>query len=74
MIDIKMKLEQHEMLIRTANTCMTMIKIYQRQDDRHESIRQCAIEGKNALLMAKTIEQELDALRNEMTAEIKLVA
>lgn len=74
MIDIKLKLEQHEMLIRTANACMTMIKIYQRQDDRHESIKQQASLGKEALLMAKAIEQEMDAIRNEMTVEIKLAA
>ena len=74
MCDIKMKLEQHEMLIRTANACMIMIKIYQRQDDRHESIKQQASLGKEALLMAKSIEQEMDAIRNEMTVEIKIAA
>lgn len=74
MCDIKMKLEQHEMLIRTANACMTMIRIYQRQDDRLESIKQCALEGKRALLMAKAIEHELDAIRNEMTVELRLAA
>ena len=74
MCDIKMKLEQHEMLIRTANACMTMIRIYQRQEDRLESIKQQASLGKEALLMAKSIESELEAIRNEMTVEIKIAA
>ena len=74
MFDIKQKMIQHEKLIQTANACMTMIKIYQLQDDRLESIKQQAFLGKEALLMAKSIEQEMDAIRNEMTVEIKIAA
>lgn len=74
MFDIKQKMIQHETLIRTANACMTMIRIYQRQEDRLESIKQQASLGKEALLMAKSIERELNAIRNEMTVEIKIAA
>jgi len=58
--------EQHEMCIRYANSMMNMIKIYEKQGDRQESIKQCALEGRNALLKAKELEALLDQA-NEIT-------
>ena len=48
--------DRHETCIRYANSMMTMIKIYERQGDRQDSIKQCALEGKIALVEAKRIE------------------
>jgi hypothetical protein len=48
--------DRHEFCIRYANSMMTMIKLYEKQGDRQESIKQCALEGKIALVEAKRIE------------------
>jgi hypothetical protein len=66
MLDIKLVKEQHENCIRYANAMMTMIRIYQVQEDRGDSIKQCALEGRNALLKAKELEVLLDQA-NEIT-------
>ena len=62
--------ERHEMCIRIANSMMTMIRIYQAQGDREESIKQCAIHGRLCLLEAKRIE----TLWDETTSIINIAA
>ena len=74
MIDVKNLIEQQENCIRHANTMMTMINIYKKQDDRSDSIRQCALEGRNALLKAKELETYIVSLTEEPTVIINIAA
>lgn len=66
--DLKQLQEQIDNCRKTANSMLTLIGIYQKQGDRVDSIKQCALEGKRALLLVKDLEKQLDEQINEITA------
>ena len=70
MRDLKLLQEQIDNCRGTARSNLTMIRIYLAQGDRLESIKQCAVEGRNAILKAKELELELEHEVNEITAVI----
>jgi gas vesicle protein len=74
MRDLKLIKEQIDNCRKTANSMLNLIRMYQKQDDRGESIKQCAREGKRALLLVKELEQILKENEEEVTNIINIAA
>lgn len=71
MNDLKRNLEYYRSTVRS---CWTMLRIYIKQGDRQESIKQTVKEAKLALVEAQRIEETFKSIREDFTREIKLVA
>ena len=64
-------IERREFAMSYARAMMSMIKMYQGQDDRTDSIRKCAEDGKVCCLEAKRIDLYLESF-NEPTVILQV--
>ena len=71
MNELKQNLECYRGRVRS---CWTMIRIYLKQGDRQESIKQTVKEAKLALVEAQKIEETFRSIREDITREIKIAA
>ena len=67
MLDVKQLQNQAIMCRMTANSAMTLCKLYQAQGDRLESVKQWAKIGKDALIKAIELEAIVQDIIEERT-------